>query len=66
MDWLGENGDAATRRSRDKDWVGYGARILRGQETAEYERAHSRRSRRPRRKRTKAELLALAIERGSC
>jgi crotonobetainyl-CoA:carnitine CoA-transferase CaiB-like acyl-CoA transferase len=61
MQWLGENGECDADLAA-KDWIGFGARILRGQETVETLQRAQAAVAAATAKRTKAELLALAIE----
>jgi crotonobetainyl-CoA:carnitine CoA-transferase CaiB-like acyl-CoA transferase len=61
MAWLGEIGECDADLA-EKDWVGFGARILRGQETMETLLRAQSAVAAATAKRTKAELLALAIE----
>ncbi len=61
MAWLGEIGECDADLA-EKDWVGFGARILRGQETMETLLRAQAAVAAATAKRTKAELLALAIE----
>ncbi|MFI5321693.1 MAG: CoA transferase [Myxococcota bacterium] len=61
MSWLGEIGECDADLAQ-KDWVGFGARILRGQETHETLARAQAAVAAATAKRTKAELLALAIE----
>ena len=61
MRWLGENGECDAELA-EKDWVGFGARILRGQETMETLLRAQAAVAAATAKRTKAELLALAME----
>ncbi len=62
MAWLGEIGECDAELA-SKDWVGFGARILRGQETMETLLRAQAAVAAATAKRTKAELLALAMER---
>jgi crotonobetainyl-CoA:carnitine CoA-transferase CaiB-like acyl-CoA transferase len=61
MRWLGEIGECDAELA-EKDWVGFGARILRGQETMETLLRAQTAVAAATAKRTKAELLALAME----
>jgi crotonobetainyl-CoA:carnitine CoA-transferase CaiB-like acyl-CoA transferase len=61
MRWLGEIGECDADLA-EKDWVGFGARILRGQETMETLLRAQAAVAAATAKRTKAELLALAME----
>jgi crotonobetainyl-CoA:carnitine CoA-transferase CaiB-like acyl-CoA transferase len=61
MRWLGEIGECDVDLA-EKDWVGFGARILRGQETTETLLRAQSAVAAATAKRTKAELLGLAME----
>jgi crotonobetainyl-CoA:carnitine CoA-transferase CaiB-like acyl-CoA transferase len=61
MRWLGEIGECDADLA-EKDWVGFGARILRGQETMETLLRAQSAVAAATAKRSKAELLALAME----